>query len=89
MSKTYLESKEVVCFTLQMEKSQTAFFLHSLEACDNLAFPTTLAFEKGSQLREILLRAPIEHKDEIKRWLKEIGKKVALLKTEERIEIDD
>lgn len=85
MSKTYLESKEVVCFTLQMEKSHTAFFLHALEACDNLAFPTTLPFESGSQLREILLRAPIEHRDEIRRWLEKVGETIALLKVEERI----
>ncbi len=89
MGKTYLESKEVVCFTLQMEKSQTAFFLHSLEACDNLAFPTTLPFENGSKLREILLRAPIEHRNEIVRWLEEIGKTIALLRVEERIVRDD
>ena len=89
MSKRYLESKEVVCFTLQMEKSQTAFFLHALEACDNMAFPTTLPFETGSQLREILLRAPIEHQGEIRRWLEEIGKTIALLKIEERIVLDN
>jgi hypothetical protein len=89
VSKRYLETKEVVCFTLQMEKSQTAFFLHALEACDNLAFPTTLPFEQGSQLREILLRAPIEHQSEIRRWLEEIGKTIALLKIEERIVLDN
>jgi len=89
MSKTYLNTKEVVCFTLQMEKSQTAFFLHALEACDNLGFPTTLPYEAGSKLREILVRAPIEQREELKRWIDEIAKKIALLKVEERIEIDN
>ena len=88
MSKKYSESKEVVCFTLQMEKSHTAFFLHTLESCDNLAFPTTLPFEKGSKLREILVRAPIEFRDELKRWITKVGESIPLLKIEERIDID-
>lgn len=89
MSKKYSESKEVVCFTLQIEKSHTAFFLHTLESCDNLAFPTTLPFEKGSKLREILVRAPTEQRAELKRWIEHIGRSIPLLRIEERIEIDD
>jgi hypothetical protein len=72
-----------------MPKNEAGYFLHLLESCDNLAFPTTLAHETGVQFRDILLRAPIEWVVEIKRWLTEVEKEIPLQIIEERYLIDD
>ena len=67
--KTYLESQELVQFTLRMSKEDTSFFYFTLEANENIAFYSTLDFEKGQHYRDIVVHVTPELKTVFKKIL--------------------
>jgi len=85
----YLLSKEVLHLTIRVPKEDAGFILHILEASDNLCFPTTLPVEPHSQWRDLLLRAPIEWEEELRRWLGEMQRNIPILVLEDRVMKDD
>ncbi len=53
--KTYIDSQELIQYTLRMSKIDTSFFYFTLEANENIAFYSTLDFEKGQTYRDIIV----------------------------------
>ncbi len=88
MTARYLLSKEVLCLTVRVAKADAGHVLHLLEACDNLCFATTLPNDSGVGWRDLLLRAPIDWENELRRWLAEIQKTIPVSLIEDRVLID-
>lgn len=89
MTARYLLSKKVICLTLRMPKEHSGYFIHLLESCDNLAFPTTLEHPPGVGWRDVLVRAPIEWQGELRRLIQKFQEEVPVSIIEDREVCDD
>jgi hypothetical protein len=51
----YTESKKLIKTVLRMAKNYSSFFYFTMEANENMAFYSTLPFEKGQNFRDIVV----------------------------------
>ncbi len=65
----YSLTKEVALFVLLVPKELAGFVQHLLEAQDNLCTYTTEPVTEETGTREIRLRAPVEWRSELRRWI--------------------
>lgn len=52
---TYTESQKLHKTVLRMAKNYSSFFYFTMEANENIAFYSTMAFEKGQNHRDIVV----------------------------------
>ncbi len=89
MTAQYLLSKAVLHLAVRLPKNEAGYFLHLLEARDNLCFATTLESEPGVGWRDILIRAPIEWEQEIRHFLQVIQTEIPVTIIDDRIVKDN
>lgn len=85
----YHLTKEITFIKLRVPKEQAGHIQFLLEGNDNLFMCSTKPKENDPQFRHLELCAPIEWSDELRRFINELGKRIPVLITEDRIIIDD
>ncbi len=70
----YTKTKKLIKFVLRMPKEETSFFYFTLESNENIAFYSTLDFEKGQAYRDIIVFTTPELLEYLNRILDHLSK---------------
>ncbi len=81
----YISSKQLTKTVLRMKKDYTSFVYFTLESNENIAFYSTLPFEKGQNFRDIVVYTTPELEKELKNIIAHCNKNGQLTILEESL----
>lgn len=68
-----MEARESVHWRIRMKKEDSAFVYAILESYEGIASYSTLPFEKGSPIRDMVLMIPPDFTSDVEAALKRLG----------------
>ena len=86
--KTYTEDKKIFQIHARVSKNESSFLYFTLEANENVAFYSTIPFEKGQAYRDIVINCTPELKTHLLGVLDHLQKKIKIEVLKEEL-IDD
>lgn len=72
----YTQSHKLYEITLRMSKDYTSFLYFILESNENIAFYSTLPFEKGQSYRDVVIRSTPELQKDLQSILEHLKNKI-------------
>ena len=88
-NENYIEDQNLTKTILRMPKVETSFFYFTMEANENMAFYSTLPFEKGQNYRDIVVYTTPELYQNLKKIVSHLLKRGAHFEILEEVLIAD